>query len=160
MVTDIRHPPGNAHHDVEDAYRRVGARLWRAVWLYSGSREVAEDAVAEAFAQALRRGDAIESMDGWVWAAAFRIAAGMLERGRRADRAIHELSYEDPEVSDLIDAVLTLSPRQRASVILHYYADYPVKDVAAMQGTTPAAVGVHLHRARKHLRKILEEADG
>ena len=42
-------------------YEEEGARLWRAVYLYAADREVASDAVAEAFAQALRRGDDLRS---------------------------------------------------------------------------------------------------
>jgi hypothetical protein len=36
---------------VEELYRRDGERLWRALLLYSGDREVASDSVAEAFGQ-------------------------------------------------------------------------------------------------------------
>lgn len=68
-------------HSLERLYREDGARLWRALLAFSGDREVASDAVAEAFAQALGRGDAIRQPDRWVWRAAFRIAAGELEAG-------------------------------------------------------------------------------
>lgn len=36
-------------------YERIHARLWRAVFVWSGSRDVTDDAVAEALAQAVRR---------------------------------------------------------------------------------------------------------
>ena len=54
--------------------------MWRALTAYSGSRDVAEDAVAEAFAQAVARGDSLRSPERWVWKAAYRIAAGELKR--------------------------------------------------------------------------------
>ena len=44
----------------EELYRAHGPRLLRNVLLYSGDREIANDAVAEAFAQAMRRGEAVE----------------------------------------------------------------------------------------------------
>jgi DNA-directed RNA polymerase specialized sigma24 family protein len=62
---------------LEALYRLDGGRLWRAVLMYTGDREVASDAVAEAFAQALRRDQAIRD-PRWVWRAAFRIAVGEL----------------------------------------------------------------------------------
>jgi DNA-directed RNA polymerase specialized sigma24 family protein len=40
-------------------------------------------------------------------------------------------------------------------VVLHYYADRSVKEAARIMGTSPAAVGVHLFRARKRLRELL-----
>ena len=45
---------------VRAAYEAVHAPLWRAVLAYSGSADVADEAVAEAFAQLLRRGDGVE----------------------------------------------------------------------------------------------------
>src|SRR5437879_3665303 len=72
----------------ERAYRTEGARLWRAVYAFTADRELTDDAVAEAFTQLLRRGDAVQDPEHWVWRAAFRIAAGELKRGRR--RAVGE----------------------------------------------------------------------
>ncbi len=44
---------GEPGDELERVYREHGARLWRAVLAFTGDREVASDAVAEAFAQAL-----------------------------------------------------------------------------------------------------------
>ena len=51
---------------VEAAYRAVHTRLWRALLAFTGDAELASDAEAEAFAQALRRGDAVEDVEAWV----------------------------------------------------------------------------------------------
>jgi DNA-directed RNA polymerase specialized sigma24 family protein len=103
---------------LEAVYRRDGGRIWRAVLMYAGNREVASDAVAEAFAQALSRGDAIRDPGRWVWRAAFRIAAGDLkERRKRIDAA--EERYEHSELPLLLrEALARLSPKQRAAVVL------------------------------------------
>jgi RNA polymerase sigma-70 factor, ECF subfamily len=144
---------------LEGLYRRDGARLWRAVLMFAGDREVAGDAVAEAFAQALRRGDAIRDARRWVWRAAFRIAAGELKRRRRSALPA-ERSYEESDLPLLLrEALIRLSPKQRASVVLHHYAGYPVREVARIIGSSPSAVGVHLHRARERLRRLLEDND-
>lgn len=62
---------------VHDAWVVHHERLWRSVLGWSGDRDIASDAVAEAFAQAARRGAAIDDLGRWVWRAAFRIAAGL-----------------------------------------------------------------------------------
>jgi len=145
---------------LEGLYRNVGARLWRAVVMYTGDREVASDAVAEAFAQALRRGEAIRDPRRWVWRAAFNIAAGELKRRRRKPVLDQRESAPDPELPILLrEALAVLSPKQRAAVILHHYAGYPVRDVARIIGSTSSAVGVHLHRGRERLRRLLENTD-
>jgi RNA polymerase sigma-70 factor (ECF subfamily) len=146
--------------EVERVYREHGERLWRAVYLFSGDREVAGDAVAEAFAQALRRGGEIRAPERWVWRTAFLIARGMLKERGHLIAAVPEREYEmTPPMLELLDALRSLSPAQRAAVVLHYYADRSVREVAALLGSTPAAVGVHLHRARRRLRALLEDRD-
>src|SRR4051794_29133827 len=67
---------------LERVYREQGDRMWRALYAYAGDPEIASDALSEAFAQALRRNDAIREADRWVWRSAFRIAAGEMKRRR------------------------------------------------------------------------------
>jgi RNA polymerase sigma-70 factor, ECF subfamily len=147
--------------DAEQLYREQGARLWRSLLAFSGDPDIASDAAAEAFAQLLRRGAGVRDPERWLWRAAFRIAAGDLKERDRADPLGEDRrSYEMEEPArDLIGALVRLSPHQRASVVLHHAAGYPVKEIAAILGSTPAAVKVHLSRARKRLRVLLEEAD-
>ena len=59
---------------VEALYRTHGEGIWRAVMAYTQDPDLASDAVAEAFAQALVRRSAIRSPARWVWRTAFRIA--------------------------------------------------------------------------------------
>ena len=144
--------------EVERAYRAEGSRLWKALLLFSGDPDIASDAVSEAFAQALARGDAITVLSAWVWRAAFRIAAGDLKDRSSSSPALGEASYEmqDP-FPPVLEQMKRLSQKQRAAVVLHHYAGYGLAEVARIIGSTPAAVGVHLHRGRRRLRKLLEE---
>jgi RNA polymerase sigma-70 factor (ECF subfamily) len=144
---------------IEEVYRRLGRRLWLAVLAYSSDPDVASDAVAEAFAQALRAADSIRSPTDWVWRVAFRVAAGELKRRRRFSAAV-EGSYEMPEAArEVITALGKLSDRQRSAAVLHYYGGYSMKEVASMIGSSSATVAVHLHRARNRLRQLLEDGD-
>jgi RNA polymerase sigma-70 factor (ECF subfamily) len=146
---------------IEDVYREQLPRLWRSLLAYTGDRDIAQDAIAEAFAQALRRGTAVRQPDRWVWRAAFRIASGSLKSRRRFTEAGGEPAYELDDVPVVLaEALGRLSDGQRAAVILHYYADLPIRDVAAAMGTTGGAVKVSLMRARRRLRILLESHDG
>lgn len=147
--------------DLERLFQEDGARIWRALVAYSGDREVASDALAEAFAQALARADGIRSPERWVWHAAFRIAAGELKERRRAHPAGGASVYDMPEPPhDLIAALAKLSPKQRKALILRYYVGYPTRDVARILGSTTATVRVHLSQGRRRLRRLLEDHDG
>jgi len=89
------------------------------------------------------------------------LARRRLSDRRTTDNRIPEQPYRDSEVSlELKMALLRLSPSQRAAVVLFYFADLPTTEVARRMGTSRAAVGVHLHRARKRMRALLEEENG
>lgn len=146
-----------ATSEVEAVYRQDGARLWRALYAFAGSENVASDAVAEAFAQALARGSAIRDVRAWVWRSAFRLAKGDLKRQSSISHgAMPEGVFHDAHPDEqLLAALQGLTPQQRAVIVLHYYADCPVREIARRTGINPLAVRAHLSRGRKHLRVLL-----
>jgi RNA polymerase sigma-70 factor, ECF subfamily len=151
---------GGWNEVVERLYREHGAQLWRSLLGFTGDREVASDAEAEAFAQLLRRGEAVRDPAKWVWRTAFRIAAGEMKKRRRiAGEAREEVVSESAETVGLIEVLARLSPKQRASIVLHHYAGYPVREVASILASTPPAIRVHLSTGRRRLRALLAEED-
>ena len=146
--------------DWEAVYRAESSNLWRALVLQTGSREIASDAVAEAFAQAIARGDALRKPGAWVWKAAFMIARGDWQR-QHADAPVAP-TFDPPApepVIDLIRALGTLSSMQRATTVLHYLGGYSLAETASILGSTRSTVGVHLFRARNRLREELGSDD-
>jgi len=152
---------GSAEHPdaVERSYRANSSRLWRSLLLFSGSTEVADEALAEAFAQALARGEAIRDVDAWTWRVAFKIARGELKRRRRVSGEVPpDVPEEMPEQTvDLVRALLTLPVRQREALVLHHYAGYSNKEIATILGSTTAAAAMLIDRGRHKLRPLLEE---
>jgi RNA polymerase sigma-70 factor (ECF subfamily) len=145
---------------LEALYRQDGDRLWRALFAFAGDPEVASDAVAEAFAQALRRGGAVNNPQAWVWKASFRIAAGELKKRGSTTSLMPDLGYVDQEVdTELLDSLAKLPDRQRAAVVLFYYADASVREVARRTGTSQLAVRANLSRGRKRLKQLLSDRD-
>jgi RNA polymerase sigma-70 factor (ECF subfamily) len=146
--------------ELERVYREHGARLWRALLAFTGDREVASDALAEAFAQALGRGTAIRSPLRWIWRSAFQIARGELKARRRRPALEPERSYLLPEPDpEVVQALARLPRGQRAAVVLHHVADYPAGEVARILGSTAPAVRMQLTRGRRRLRQLLEGSD-
>lgn len=145
--------------DIAELYAGEGPRLWRAVFAFTQDREVTDDAVAEAFAQCLRRGEAIRDPRAWVWRSAFRIAAGELhDRRRRHGGEAPEMTYEIPdEALPFLRVLRQLTPNQRAALVLRHYAGYGTDEIARILGSGRATVRVHLSRARRRLRDLLEE---
>jgi RNA polymerase sigma factor (sigma-70 family) len=153
----------DARPDIEGLYRADGDRLWRAIYAFAGDPEIASDAVAEAYAQLLRRGSAVRDPAAWVWRTAFRVSRGSLKARRQDDRATapaageHTDSYLD---QDLLDAIRQLPDGQRAAVVLFYYADLPVREIADRLGSNSLAVRANLTRGRRRLRDLLGDRDG
>ena len=153
--------------DFDAIWRDCGPTLWRAVYVYAGGRrDVADDAVAEAFARAMARGDAVRDPVPYLYRVAFRVAAAELKRMETTTELLrtHEAPVTGDALTgpspDLLRALQRLSPAQRAAVYLHYQADLPVKEVARLTGTSSASVKVHLSRGRKRLAELLREAQG
>ena len=98
-----------AREAIERVYRERGGTMWRAILGCSADPEIASDAVAEAFAQLLRRGAAVRDRERWAWRAAFRIAAGELKNRRRESDSFPERAYEiEPESMELALALANL----------------------------------------------------
>lgn len=157
---------------LRDAYDRTHPRLWRALRAWSGSRDVADEAAAEAFAQAARRIDQLRDVDAWVWRAGFRIAAGELHRRRRqplpSGDAFDMLGESGnpgvdsdlpAEAVDLVRALARLTEQQRACVVLREVAGLSASEIAAALQTTSGTVRVQLLRSRRTLRHLLEADD-
>lgn len=152
---------GDWSASVETLYRQDSGRLWRALYAFANDPDIASDAVADAYAQALRRGPAVRDPAAWIWRAAFRIAAGTLKTRRSEgdqlpNRSVHLDRYED---SDLLTALRRLPDAQRAAIVLFYYADLPVHEVAARLGSNGLAVRANLSRGRRRLHDLLGDDD-
>src|SRR5215211_4557236 len=115
---------------------RSGAAIWRAVYAYAGGRrDVADDAVAEAFARMMARGSAVREPEPYLYRVAFRVASAELARSAKEEADMPELATRggDPSqngMSDVLAALRELTPAQRAAVYLHYRVDLPVREVA------------------------------
>ncbi len=149
--------------DFDAIWRDSGPTLWRAVYVYAGGRtDVADDAVAEAFARAMARGSAVRDPVPYLYRVAFRVAAAELKRMQKTTEL---LEADEPRAADgltgpspdLLRALRRVSPAQRAAVYLHYQADLSVKEVARLTGMSSASVRVHLSRGRKRLAELLQE---
>jgi RNA polymerase sigma factor (sigma-70 family) len=145
--------------EIERVYRETGDRLWWALLAYTGDRELASDAAAEAFARALHSAGTIRDPSAWVWRVAFRVAATQLRRPETVFGE-REAAYEmDEQAVEVMMALEHLPERQRAVFVLFYLDDRPTSEIADLLGMARATVSVHLHRARRKLRTILGDHD-
>jgi RNA polymerase sigma-70 factor (ECF subfamily) len=93
-----------------------------------------------------------------VWAEARMAHRGSLRRQVREQHAAPPESAESPDVQpEILRAVASLSLRQRAVIVLTYWADLDPPAVAEFLGIREGSVRRHLARARARLREVLHD---
>jgi RNA polymerase sigma factor (sigma-70 family) len=152
--------------ELEQLYRDAGPQLWRSIYGFAGGRrDVADDAVAEAFARAIERFSTIREPLAWIYRTAFRIASHELRSERRQPPPTPDPvpGLDASELHDVFRALGTLSPNQRAAVLLHDSEGFTSVEIGRMLGIAAATARVHVFRARRRLRDQLrteEDRDG
>lgn len=151
----------------DESFRAEYPRVVRVVSPIVGSVEDAEAVTQDAFIKAYTRWRRVGRYDrpgAWVQRVAIRDAVRFAERRWRPmpDPPVPGDSTDHiARTLDLHAELRALPVRQRASVVLHYLADWSVADVAAALGCKEATVRVHLHRARASLALALDlDAEG
>jgi RNA polymerase sigma-70 factor (ECF subfamily) len=74
---------------------------------------------------------------------------------RREAPPAHAPATDADAFAHVQSALRHLSPREREVLVLHYFEQQSVEQVATLLDLTRGAVDVRLHRARKRLREVL-----
>ena len=140
---------------IEGAYRDHSLALTRLAWLLTGSREKAEDAVHEVFVRYLR----VDPPPDRPWSYLRRMVINrVIDESRRSAtearfRPDQELALEDPAMDETWDALNRLPEDQRRALILRYYADLPLTEIADVMGAPVGTVKSWIHRGLGRLRE-------
>ena len=154
---------------VEELFARHYARLVRLAAQLVDDPESAEDVVQDVFAalDPSRVDDALPYLRRAVvnrsrsmlrrrrTARAFAGRATRIELGEPADSG----AVRTAERTRLLAAIDALPRRQREAVVLRYYEDLPVTEIARTLDTTPSAISSALTRALDTLATTLGDRD-
>ncbi len=143
--------------DIEQVYRDHRLTLVRLGFLLTGSREDSEDLVQSAFATASAHWYEIEQPLAYLRRAVVNQASDLhkrrtRERGRPAAEGVTEI----PEVDETWAILQRLPHKQRMVVVLRFYEDLPLKDIAT---ALDLPVGTVKSRLRLGLEKLREAAN-
>ena len=150
--------------EYEWVFRSTYPSVLRTTFVILHDRGRAEEVTQDAFLRLYERWGGVVRIDNpaaWVRKVAARAAVrqARLVRARESDRPAREVTAWDhlPDV-DLVRAVASLAPQQRAAVALFYLEDLPVEEVAHLLDVSTSTVKQHLHRARARLAALLSDA--
>jgi RNA polymerase sigma-70 factor (ECF subfamily) len=71
--------------------------------------------------------------------------------------SVGESADEELRLWAVADAVASLGAGKRVVVVLHYWLDLPLEEIAGVLGLPVGTVASRLARAREELRAVLEE---
>ena len=141
------------------------AKVLGALRLVVADRERAEDRAQEAFLRAYRDWSRIGSMDRpvtWVYVVALNDERRRWKR-RRIDSADREPDLPLPDIAGSVvtaiairDALKSLTERQRTVVVLRFFSELRVAEIARVMGCAEGTVKATLHQSLARLRIEME----
>lgn len=156
---------------VERLYHEESTSLVRLARIFTDDRSGAEDIVQEAFIKlyhsAGRIGDPNKSA-AYLRSIVLNLARDQNRRGlmslRHQDALIDRRAVEKPDdqvvrtesQADVLEALDTLSPRQRDCLVLRFYMELSERDIAETLSISPNSVKTHCRRGMEALAQRLE----
>jgi RNA polymerase sigma-70 factor (ECF subfamily) len=162
----VREATGGDLDAFEELVRRLQRRVYGFAYQHLRDTDEAHDLAQEIFVKLYRnlaRYDVARPFEPWFW----KLAANTTINYRRrrvpspAELAEDTVDAAAAQAHDpaLVQALAQLDAGYRLPVLLHYYADLPLEQVATVLNLTVPAVKSRLHRARAQLRNSLADAE-
>ena len=153
---------------IDVLFDRYWPLVWRAAYAVTADRTLADDASQEAIEKVFARLDRFDEtrpLGPWTKRIAANCAIDCLRR-RKPVVGLEEAvpAWELTEAADVAlrawavaDAVAALGDAKRMVVVLRYWLDLPLDEIAGILGLPVGTVASRLNRALAELRLVLEE---
>ena len=152
----------------EELFRSTYPKLAGWVRRLVDDDDTAHEIASEAFVRLLSRWTRVQSPQSYLYMIATNLIRDhwrKAERERRALRSATAAEALDPVADpaqdvDVRNLLQSLPPRLRDPFLLHYYAGFPIREVAALLHRPEGTIKADLFAARARLRTALGERDG
>ena len=148
----------------EDIIYRYQDTVYRIAFTYCRNSSDAEDVAQEVFVRYIKKMPQVKSeehLKAWLIRVSMNVAKSLLTSSwfkKVVPISEHEpISTEESSNVDTYNAVMSLSEKYRSVVMLYYFEDYSVGEIAQILKRTETAVQTQLQRARAMLKARLKE---
>lgn len=149
----------------DELYEKYGEMLYKIAFLYFGNPYDAEDALQEVFVKALQKlpDSTEEHQKAWLIRVTQNRCKDMLKKSENKTVQLDENIFSDESEHiknesriDILQKIVNLSPKYKTAVILYYYYDYSVAQIADTLKISQSSVKMRLKRGRDILKLELE----
>lgn len=162
-MNDVLNKAENAL-DLDRIMTQYATSVLRLCFIYLKDMSLAEDAMQDTMLKVYRYYDKFDgtSEKTWIMRIAVNVCKDYLRSAwARKVNVVEELNdipdseYSTKEDDTLIKAVMELKPKYKEVILLFYYQDMKISEIAKTLGAPEATVSVRLKRAREQLKTKL-----
>ncbi len=163
----VKGPDSNREERLTRMVEQYQSSLLTMCYAYLHERELAEDAVQETFLKAYRAMDSFRgesSEKTWLTSIALNVCKSMRRNAwfSRVNRSVtpEDLSVAvwddyDQDAADLAAAIQKLPDKLKEVVLLYYYQEISMPEIAQIVGVTPSMVSKRIKKAHAKLHDVL-----
>jgi len=139
-------------------YREQYGPMVRLAYLLTDSNAIAEELVQDAFVRVYQRWAHVDNAPAYLRRAVVNACRSHHRRRflERRNPAEPPPPVELPEPDGMWELLAELPPRRRAALVLRFYEDLQVRDIAVALGCSPGTVKSLIHRGLAQLRKGMD----
>ena len=154
-----------SEEEVADAIQRYADTVRRLCMVHVKSYADTEDIFQTVFLKYALRSDPFDSREhekAWIIRVTINACKDLLKSFFRSRTVpLEELAGQAaplaPDHREVLEAVLSLPPKYKDVVYLHYYEGYTAPEIAQLLGRLPSTVNTQLRRGREQLKTLLEK---
>lgn len=159
----------SAFNELYEKYKNTAVRT---AYLITKDRALSDDIAQEAFVKCYQNMNKIKNpglFRSWFFKILVRTAWDM-DKKSNSDVPVDEIFakaeaelYKNAQQNDfqiLYEAVNALDKKQRTVVVLFYFNDMPINEIAKITGSLNSTVKSQLYLARKKMKKYIQTAEG
>lgn len=158
---------------LENLYHQHFNKTYRTAYMVTGDHQMAEDATQEAFLKAFVKMETLKDLNkfgAWVGVIASNYAIDLLRKRKRMlfSDNVSEHADSNPGFSpqeswektescqEIRNALAALEPEEREILVLKYFNELSIKEIALVINAPAGTIKSRLFRARKKVKALLQ----